>query len=107
MPVDGENQPKTAANSVQARWQDAVQPAKSHGLWGVGGAQIVKNRIRQQYPTVKVTMDRQLSRLSLFYSIFKFLVGSTPLKSGKKYNWLFPTSECFGGPPFLASLCRL
>jgi len=48
-----------------------------------------------------------LEDLELCYSIIKFFMGSTPLKYGKKYNWLFSTFECFGEPPFLASHYRL
>jgi hypothetical protein len=33
--------------------------------------------------------------------------GSTPLKSGGKYNWHLPKIESFGEQPFLTSHCRL
>ena len=42
-----------------------------------------------------------------YYSIFKFLAGSTLLTSGQTYNLGVPMSECLGEPSFLTSRCRL
>jgi len=66
----------------------------------------------KNFLTVKLETDtlyylESHARKYIYHSIFKFFLGSFPLKSAGKYNRLLPKIDYFGGQPFLPSHCRL